>query len=59
VCSSDLQGSGLGLAISKSLTELQGGSLRIRSRPGVGTLVIVRLPLDPDAETERRQAAVA
>ena len=28
------QGSGLGLAISKSLTELQGGSLRIRSQAG-------------------------
>jgi two-component system cell cycle sensor histidine kinase PleC len=40
------QGSGLGLAISKSLTELQGGTLRIRSRPGIGTLVLVRLPLE-------------
>jgi two-component system cell cycle sensor histidine kinase PleC len=40
------QGSGLGLAISKSLTELQGGSLRIRSKPGIGTLVLVRLPLE-------------
>jgi two-component system, cell cycle sensor histidine kinase PleC len=40
------QGSGLGLAISKSLTELQGGTLRIRSKPGVGTLVLIRLPLE-------------
>jgi two-component system cell cycle sensor histidine kinase PleC len=38
------QGSGLGLAIAKSLTELHGGRMRIRSAPGKGTLVIVRLP---------------
>ena len=41
------QGSGLGLAISKSLAELHGGRLRIRSRPGVGTMVVVRLPARP------------
>ena len=38
------QGSGLGLAISKSLAELQGGSIRIRSKPRAGTIVRVRLP---------------
>jgi two-component system, cell cycle sensor histidine kinase PleC len=41
------QGSGLGLAIAKSLAELHGGCMRIRSRPGRGTLVVVRLPLKP------------
>ena len=39
-------GSGLGLAIAKSLAELHGGAMRIRSVPGSGTTVIVRLPLD-------------
>jgi two-component system cell cycle sensor histidine kinase PleC len=39
-------GSGLGLAIAKSLTELHGGSMRIRSSVGKGTLVLVRLPTD-------------
>jgi two-component system cell cycle sensor histidine kinase PleC len=39
-------GSGLGLAIAKSLVELHGGVMRIRSTLGVGTTVIVRLPLD-------------
>ncbi len=39
------QGSGLGLAIAKSLAELHGGSLRIRSQVGVGTVVLVHLPL--------------
>jgi two-component system cell cycle sensor histidine kinase PleC len=38
------QGSGLGLAIAKSLVELHGGDMRIRSTLGVGTIVIVRLP---------------
>jgi two-component system cell cycle sensor histidine kinase PleC len=40
------QGSGLGLAIAKSLVELHGGAMRIRSAPGVGTIVGVRLPRD-------------
>jgi len=39
------QGSGLGLAIAKSLAELHGGSLRIRSQVAVGTVVMVHLPL--------------
>ncbi len=39
-------GSGLGLAIAKSLTGLHGGSMRMRSRPGSGTVVGVRLPCD-------------
>ncbi len=40
-------GSGLGLAIAKSLVELHGGQMRIRSTPGVGTMVQVSAcPLD-------------
>ena len=39
-------GSGLGLAIAKSLIELHGGAMRIRSTLGAGTTVVVRLPLD-------------
>jgi two-component system, cell cycle sensor histidine kinase PleC len=38
------QGSGLGLAIAKSLVELHGGTMRIRSQLGRGTIVVVRLP---------------
>lgn len=37
-------GSGLGLAIARSLTELHGGSLRIRSQEGVGTIAMIHLP---------------
>ncbi|MFG1478573.1 ATP-binding protein [Xanthobacter sp. V4C-4] len=40
------KGSGLGLAIAKSLVELHGGAMRIRSTEGAGTTVIVRLPVD-------------
>jgi two-component system cell cycle sensor histidine kinase PleC len=39
------QGSGLGLAIAKSLTELHGGTMRIFSKPGAGTIVLLRLPI--------------
>ena len=39
------QGSGLGLAIAKSLAELHGGTMNIRSTPGRGTVVVVKLPI--------------
>jgi two-component system cell cycle sensor histidine kinase PleC len=38
-------GSGLGLAIAKSLVNLHGGSMRLRSKPGTGTVVRITLPL--------------
>ncbi|WP_269932252.1 PAS domain-containing sensor histidine kinase [Aminobacter sp. HY435] len=39
------EGSGLGLAISRSLAELHGGALKIRSTEGIGTIVAVRIPV--------------
>ena len=51
------QGSGLGLAISKSLVELHGGRMRIRSTLGKGTLVVVRLPLSPHCVLPKEEAA--
>ena len=39
------EGSGLGMAISKRLVELLGGSITVRSRPGVGTRFQVELPM--------------
>jgi two-component system cell cycle sensor histidine kinase PleC len=51
------QGSGLGLAISKSLVELHGGRMRIRSSLGKGTLVVVRLPLKPQCALPKEEAA--
>ncbi len=38
-------GSGLGLAISRSLTEMHGGVLKIKSTEGEGTIVSVRIPV--------------
>jgi two-component system, cell cycle sensor histidine kinase PleC len=52
------QGSGLGLAIAKSLTELHGGSMRIRSQTGRGTIVLLRLPATGRA-AERQEFAAA
>ncbi len=51
-------GSGLGLAIAKSLIQLHGGVMRIRSTPGVGTTVIFRLPLDGQP-AEKTEASVS
>jgi two-component system cell cycle sensor histidine kinase PleC len=51
------QGSGLGLAIAKSLVELHGGCMRIRSTLGKGTLVVVRLPLKPQCPLPKEEAA--
>ena len=42
-------GSGLGLAISRSLAELHGGALKIRSKEGSGTIVSVRIPVGATA----------
>jgi two-component system cell cycle sensor histidine kinase PleC len=54
------QGSGLGLAIAKSLTEMHGGTMRIRSKLGEGTLVVVRLPMEmrQAARVEKAEAAI-
>jgi two-component system cell cycle sensor histidine kinase PleC len=50
-------GSGLGLAIAKSLAELHGGRMRIRSTLGKGTLVVVRMPLHPQCQLPKDEAA--
>jgi two-component system cell cycle sensor histidine kinase PleC len=42
--SKSYKGSGLGLAIARSLAELHGGTLRIKSQEGMGTIVLVHLP---------------
>jgi two-component system cell cycle sensor histidine kinase PleC len=52
-------GSGLGLAIAKSLVELHGGTMRIRSIPGAGTSVVVRLPFDGQPARRREDITPA
>ena len=51
------QGSGLGLAIAKSLTELHGGTMRIRSVPGRGTFVLLRMPIGKAEQNDINAAA--
>ncbi len=48
----DHKGSGLGLAIARSLAQLHGGSLKIKSVEGDGTRVSVRLPIECQASLE-------
>lgn len=43
------EGTGLGLPLSARLAELHGGSLTVESELGVGTVVRVRLPREPEA----------
>ena len=50
-------GSGLGLAISRSLAELHGGALKIRSTQSVGTIVSVRIPIKKKALRPVKKAA--
>lgn len=44
-------GSGIGLYAARGLVEAMGGSLRIESRPGVGTTVTITLPAEAADET--------
>jgi two-component system cell cycle sensor histidine kinase PleC len=44
VLENGMKGSGLGLAIARAIAELHGGALKLRSRPGVGTVAMIRLP---------------
>ena len=50
-------GSGLGLAIARSLAHLHGGSMKLRSKLGAGTVVRVSLPRDARMATARMLAA--
>ena len=49
-------GSGLGLAIAKSLATLHGGAMRLRSKPGAGTVVLVTLPVHARPSNEAAAA---
>ena len=53
------QGSGLGLAIAKSLVEMHGGAMRIRSVLGSGTMVVVRLPLQARAAVRAESSVIS
>ncbi len=48
-----MKGSGLGLAIARSLIELHGGRLTLRSQPDAGTIARITLP-QPQARAQTR-----
>jgi two-component system, cell cycle sensor histidine kinase PleC len=50
------KGTGLGLAISRSLIEMHGGRLDIKSRVGEGTTVTCILPMRDDKDTGQEAA---
>src|SRR5271166_3494526 len=50
------KGTGLGLAISRSLIEMHGGKLDIKSRVGEGTTVTCVLPVNEEKELELEAA---
>lgn len=43
------KGSGLGIAIARALVELHGGTMRMRVRPGHGSITMVHLPVAMEA----------
>ena len=51
------EGTGLGLPLTKSLVELHGGFMSIRSRPNEGTEVTVGLPRERVGEPSRQLAS--
>ncbi len=48
-----IEGSGLGMAITKRLTDLLGGDITVKSRPGHGTAFKVFLPMEALPDTAK------
>nr|WP_314072565.1 PAS-domain containing protein [uncultured Roseococcus sp.] len=52
-------GSGLGLHLCRALTEAQGGTLVLESKPGIGTTARLHFPVDKIVEADRPGLAPA
>jgi signal transduction histidine kinase len=40
----NVEGTGLGLVVAKYFTELHGGTIKVQSRPGEGTIFTIVIP---------------
>ncbi|MFZ5353071.1 MAG: ATP-binding protein [Bacillota bacterium] len=58
ISSNGMQGSGIGLSLVKSIVEMYGGSIRLKSECGKGSEFIIELP-DKTLEGDAEEAAAA
>jgi signal transduction histidine kinase len=54
--SSRADGTGLGLALAREITDHLGGEIQVQSKPGVGSVFSVTLPVAADSPNGRRES---
>ena len=54
--SSRADGTGLGLALAREITDHLGGEIQVQSKPGVGSVFSVTLPVASDSSNGRRES---
>ncbi len=52
------QGSGIGLSIAKEFVQLHGGTLTVKSEPGLGSTFLIQLPFDSPDEADEHSPYV-
>ena len=52
-------GTGLGLAIAKEFIQAHGGSIQVKSKPGVGSCFWISLPIKPNASTKENTLTIS